>query len=100
MRGRGGVLQMGIGVGLMCCRLIIAGKRGESGAADCRRMGDKKLAELQADHMAAGGFITEAEAQETVTQVHGPRPPVCERCASRARQNEVGCSDPLGPRIP
>lgn len=43
---------------------------------------DKKVAELQADHIAAGGFITEAEAREIVTQALGPRPPAVEESAS------------------
>lgn len=50
---------------------------------------DNKVAELQEDHVAAGGFITKAEAREIVTQALGPRPSLCERCASRPRQKRV-----------
>lgn len=46
---------------------------------------DEKVAELQADHVAAGGFITLAEAREIVTRALGPRPPVDEGSASSAR---------------
>ncbi|HHV77976.1 MAG TPA: hypothetical protein GXX39_11585 [Syntrophothermus lipocalidus] len=38
---------------------------------------EKKVRELELDHLAAGGHITRQEAEEIIAQVYGPKP--CEK---------------------
>ncbi|MDH7578543.1 MAG: hypothetical protein QHH75_12195 [Bacillota bacterium] len=35
---------------------------------------EKKVRELELDHLAAGGHITRREAEEIIAQVYGPKP--------------------------